>query len=87
MLALKLAELANVEQRRGDAPVLLLDDVPSELDPERRRFLFEMIASLSCQTLISVADRDVIPPLARREDFLIAAGQLPKFVRNASVRR
>ena len=51
VLALKLAELANVEQRRGDAPVLLLDDVPSELDPERRRFLFEMIASLSCQTL------------------------------------
>jgi DNA replication and repair protein RecF len=75
VLALKLAELANVEQRRGDAPVLLLDDVPSELDPERRRFLFEMIASLSCQTLISVADRDVIPPLARREDFLIAEGR------------
>ena len=75
VLALKLAELANVEQRRGDAPVLLLDDVPSELDPERRRFLFEMIASLSCQTLISVADRDVIPPLGRREDFLIAQGR------------
>jgi DNA replication and repair protein RecF len=75
VLALKLAELANVEQRRGDAPVLLLDDVPSELDPERRRFLFEMIASLSCQTLISVADRDVIPPLANREDFLIAEGR------------
>jgi hypothetical protein len=34
-----------------------------------------MIASLSCQTLISVADRDVIPPLARREDFLIAGGR------------
>jgi len=75
VLALKLAELANVEQRRGDAPVLLLDDVPSELDPERRRFLFEMIASLSCQTLISVADRDVIPPLAEREDLLIAQGR------------
>jgi len=76
VLALKLAELDNVEQRRGDAPVLLLDDVPSELDPERRRFLFEMIASLSCQTLISVADRQVIPPLARREDFLVTDGQV-----------
>ena len=75
VLALKLAELANVEQRRGDAPVLLLDDVPSELDSERRRFLFEMIASLSCQTLISVADRDVIPPHVRREDLLIAEGR------------
>ena len=34
-----------------------------------------MIASLSCQTLISVADRDVIPPLERREDFLISEGR------------
>ena len=76
VLALKLAELANVEERRGDAPVLLLDDVPSELDPERRRFLFEMIASLSCQTVISVADREVIPPLARRVDFLVVGGRL-----------
>jgi len=76
VLALKLAELGNVEQRRGDAPVLLLDDVPSELDQERRRFLFEMVATLSCQTLISVADRDVVPPLARRQDFMVAAGRL-----------
>jgi DNA replication and repair protein RecF len=76
VLALKLAELGNVEERRGDAPVLLLDDVPSELDPERRRFLFEMIASLSCQTVISVADREVIPPLVRRVDFLVVGGRL-----------
>jgi DNA replication and repair protein RecF len=74
VLALKLAELANVEERRQDSPVLLLDDVPSELDPERRRYLFEMIGSLSCQTVISVTDREVVPPLPDREDFLIAAG-------------
>ena len=35
-----------------------------------------MIASLSCQTLISVTDRDVISPLAHREDFLIADGRV-----------
>lgn len=76
MLALKLAELANVEERRSDAPVLLLDDVPSELDPDRRRFLFEVIGSLSCQTVISVADREVIPPLGGRRDFLVAGGRV-----------
>jgi DNA replication and repair protein RecF len=74
-LALKLAELANVAERRGDAPVLLLDDVPSELDPERRGFLFEMIGSLSCQTVISVADRALVPPLGGRRDFLISEGR------------
>ena len=36
VLALKLAELMNVEARLGEPPVLLLDDVPSELDPGRR---------------------------------------------------
>ena len=75
VLALKLAELGNVAERRGDAPVLLLDDVPSELDPKRRRFLFEMIGSLSCQTLISVADRGLVPALANRRDFEIRAGR------------
>lgn len=80
VLALKLAELANVEAVRGDAPVLLLDDVPSELDPHRRQFLFEMIASLSCQTIISVADRKVVPPLAGwstgRSDFEVVSGRV-----------
>jgi len=75
VLALKLAELANVTEKRGDAPVLLLDDVPSELDPERRRFLFDMIGSLSCQTVISVADRDLVPALTERRDFRIWQGR------------
>jgi DNA replication and repair protein RecF len=75
VLALKLAELANVEERRGDSPVLLLDDVPSELDPERRQYLFEMIGGLSCQTLISVSDRGIVPPLPGREDVVISNGR------------
>ena len=60
VLALKLAELTNVEARLGDPPVLLLDDVPSELDPVRRALLFEVIARLDCQTLISVTERETI---------------------------
>jgi DNA replication and repair protein RecF len=75
VLALKLAELSNVAERRRDSPVLLLDDVPSELDPQRRRYLFEMIGSLSCQTIISVTDRQVVPDLAERSDFVIAEGR------------
>ncbi|MEA2700041.1 MAG: replication and repair protein RecF [Myxococcales bacterium] len=74
VLALKMAELANVEQRRGEAPVLLLDDVPSELDPQRREHLFQLVSTLSCQTVISVSDRQVVPPLEARVDFAVAAG-------------
>jgi DNA replication and repair protein RecF len=76
VLALKLAELTNVEARRGDVPVLLLDDVPSELDPTRRKFLFEMVGSLSCQTLISVTEREVVSALPERVDFRVSAGRV-----------
>jgi DNA replication and repair protein RecF len=74
MLALKLAELTHVQARLGDPPVLLLDDVPSELDPVRRRRLFEVIAELDCQTLISVTEREIVPTLTDRRDFFVRAG-------------
>lgn len=54
VLALKLAELDVVRAARGDAPVLLLDDVMSELDPYRRQQLVERIAGV--QTIITCTD-------------------------------
>ncbi len=39
VLALKLAELKIIEKRRGEIPVLLLDDVFAELDESRQDFL------------------------------------------------
>ena len=41
VLALKLAELQVLEEETGEAPVLLLDDVMSELDARRRNALVE----------------------------------------------
>jgi DNA replication and repair protein RecF len=43
VLALKLAELGIITQDIGERPVLLLDDVMSELDADRRRCLLESI--------------------------------------------
>jgi DNA replication and repair protein RecF len=74
VLALKLAELGNVHAHVGDSPVLLLDDVPSELDPDRRGYLFDTLAGLSCQTLISVADPAVVPAVPGRSDHLVRGG-------------
>ncbi|HVV48865.1 MAG TPA: DNA replication and repair protein RecF [Polyangia bacterium] len=76
MLALKLAELTEVEARLGDPPILLLDDVPSELDPSRRGLLFEVITRLDCQTLISVTERELVPIRTDRRDFQVRAGTL-----------
>ena len=43
VLALKLAELELVGQVVGHPPLLLLDDVLAELDPERQQLLLEAV--------------------------------------------
>jgi DNA replication and repair protein RecF len=76
ILALKLAELAHLEERLGEVPLLLLDDVASELDEVRRTRLFETIARLPGQTLMTVTDRDLLPTLPGRCDFEVKGGQI-----------
>jgi DNA replication and repair protein RecF len=44
VVSLKLAEAALVARRTGERPVLLLDDVLSELDGERRAALLQQVA-------------------------------------------
>ena len=54
VLSLKLAQLELAERERGEAPVLMLDDVMSELDPGRRRQLIERIDRV--QTFVTCTD-------------------------------
>lgn len=54
VLALKLAQLELAWQERGEAPILMLDDVMSELDPGRRRQLIERIDRV--QTFVTCTD-------------------------------
>ena len=76
VLALKLAEVEHLREVLGEAPLLLLDDVVSELDEQRRRSLFTAMAALSCQSLITVTERDHLPPLPGCVDFQVSAGAL-----------
>ena len=55
-LSLKLAEISLVEEISGDRPVLLLDDVLSELDRERQNMLLNSIGEI--QTLITCTGLD-----------------------------
>lgn len=52
-LALKLTELEMMKEDLGEYPVLLLDDVLSELDPTRQKMLLDKIKEV--QTIITVA--------------------------------
>jgi len=60
VLALLLAESQLIADRRGYAPLLLLDDVLSELDPERRRALSARVAA-SGQTLVTSTTAGALP--------------------------
>ena len=60
VLALLLGEAAALADRRGGPPLLLLDDVLSELDPERRRALAGLLAGRG-QALVTATDASFLP--------------------------
>jgi DNA replication and repair protein RecF len=60
VLALLLAEAELIAERRGFAPLLLLDDVLSELDPARRLVLAERVQGVG-QTLVTATQASSLP--------------------------
>jgi DNA replication and repair protein RecF len=62
-LSLKLAEADFMREKTGSYPIVLLDDVMSELDRSRRHQVLEM-AMLSQQVLVTATDEYVFDPAA-----------------------
>lgn len=63
ILSIKLSELQIIKEETGEYPVLLLDDVMSELDFKRREILFDSISNI--QTFITCTEKDIF----RRKEF------------------
>lgn len=79
VLALKLAEIEIVEDEIGEYPILLLDDVLSELDNKRKKFLMDYIVDI--QTIITSTDDKDLRELVKNRDkdvFYIKNGSLEK---------
>lgn len=74
-LALKLSQLEYVKGEAGEYPVLLLDDVMSELDSSRRTQLLRFIDG-KIQTFITVNDKGLLPELEGTGYYKIEAGTL-----------
>lgn len=74
ILAFKLAELDLLTELDGRPPLLLLDDVFSELDPERRAHLVRRIAALP-QAFVTTTTRDDLDPelLAIARTWIVSA--------------
>ncbi len=76
-LALKIAEVMCIARARQVEPILLLDDVSSELDAERTEALFEHLATTASQIFLTTTRRELIVTSklsAQRSDFFVEAG-------------
>lgn len=73
-LAMKLAEREIYYNAFGEYPVLLLDDVLSELDPRRQEFVLNRIAG--GQVFITCCEDDRLPQLLGGRVFHVSRGEI-----------
>lgn len=74
VLALKLSEAAVLEQMTGEKPVILLDDVMSELDGDRQSYLLHRIRDR--QIFLTCCDPHPIQSLTEGAALLVEAGRV-----------
>ena len=74
-LALKLAELEYIKEAKGEYPILLLDDVMSELDQTRRQHILHFIND-KVQTFITVNDKELVNYLPASQYYQVLEGKI-----------
>ena len=68
VLWLKLAELGFIEKEAEERPILLLDDIFSELDEEHRELVVGLIGKQ--QTILTSADEDIIEMIGKNVEVI-----------------
>lgn len=74
VLSLKLAEASVLKERMGEEPVILLDDVLSELDSKRQDFLLNELTD--CQVFITCCEKSNKEQLKEGKIFLLKNGEV-----------
>ena len=74
VLALKLAEATQAEAVTGEHPVMLLDDVLSELDPRRQEYVLNRISG--GQVFITCCENDRLDTLLSGRVFHVRGGEV-----------
>lgn len=76
-LALKLAEVELIRQTTGTPPLVLLDDVVSELDEKRTVFLLDVLQQVNAQTFITATQQaSLLNYLEQPAVFTVENGQV-----------
>ncbi|MBQ7046017.1 MAG: DNA replication/repair protein RecF [Clostridia bacterium] len=75
-VALKLAEAEIIRVKTGDMPVLIMDDVLSELDPERQAFILNFTRRM--QVFVSCCDISNFMHMRRGQVYRVKYGTIEK---------
>jgi DNA replication and repair protein RecF len=85
VLALELAEIEVIAERREVRPILLLDDVSSELDQARTAALFANLREERGQVLLTTTRPELIEgglsAMEERKDFSVVGGRIERLMR------
>jgi len=73
--ALRLAQVEQLARYGSARPLLLVDDLPAELDVERRGMLLDALFGLDAQILITAIARGDLPPLPEARVFHVEQGR------------
>ena len=75
-LAMKLAEFEWISEAAGELPVVLLDDVTSELDETRTALLFDVLRTFPPQVFLTTThlDRSILPDRTAATVWSVSAG-------------
>ena len=65
-------------QRKRRVPLLLLDDVSSELDRSRNRRFFQLLAKLGGQVFLTTTHREFILLEEARVDYHLVGGRIER---------
>ncbi len=74
MVSLNMTEYHILHEILGDPPVVLLDDLSSELDVSRRRHLLNYINELEGQAFVTTTDTNFLNNDVERKEFLVHDG-------------
>lgn len=76
VLACKITEMRQNYEQCGAWPVLLMDDVSSELDTTRNAQLFHFLASLNSQVFLTTTDASILQLPDARSRWIMREGRL-----------
>ncbi|MCA9668232.1 MAG: DNA replication and repair protein RecF, partial [Myxococcales bacterium] len=74
VLAFRISQILDSYDKLKHYPVLLLDDVSSELDARRNAYLFEFLREITCQVFITTTRPELIAVGENRQDFQVVRG-------------